>query len=50
MIRLVAENVQTHSIAGCGHFLPDECPDVIVEHILMVAADIGGFNLPSSSG
>lgn len=42
MIRLVAENVQTHSIAGCGHFLPDECPDVIVEHILTLATSITG--------
>ena len=37
MVRLVAENVDQYSIPGCGHFMPEECPDEIVRRIQALA-------------
>ncbi len=37
MVRLVAENVEQYSISGCGHFIPEECPDEIVRRIQALA-------------
>ncbi len=33
MVKLVAEDVQGGVVADCGHFLPEERPDVIVSHL-----------------
>jgi pimeloyl-ACP methyl ester carboxylesterase len=38
MIKMVAANVQEHTLSSCGHFLPEECPEETVRHILAVAA------------
>jgi pimeloyl-ACP methyl ester carboxylesterase len=34
MAQLVAEDVGGGAIEGCGHFVPEERPDVIVRHVL----------------
>ena len=39
MVKLVAKNVEGEVIANCGHFLPEECPEVVVQHILALAAN-----------
>ena len=33
MVKLVAEDVQGGVVADCGHFVPEERPDVIVSHL-----------------
>jgi pimeloyl-ACP methyl ester carboxylesterase len=38
MVKLVAKNVKGEVIANCGHFLPEEFPEVVVRHILALAA------------
>lgn len=38
MVQQVAEHVEAHTIPGCGHFLPEECPQEVVRHILAMAA------------
>ena len=37
MVKLVAETVDAHTLPGCGHFLPEECPASVIKHILTVA-------------
>ena len=34
MVQLVADDVRGGAIEGCGHFVPEERPDVIVDHVL----------------
>jgi pimeloyl-ACP methyl ester carboxylesterase len=36
-VSLVAENVEAHTFADSGHFLPEERPDEIVEQIVSIA-------------
>jgi len=38
MVKLVAEHVEAHTLSDGGHFLPEELPDVVVKHILSMAA------------
>jgi pimeloyl-ACP methyl ester carboxylesterase len=38
MLKLVAKNVEGEVISNCGHFLPEEHPEVVVRHILAMAA------------
>jgi len=38
MLKLVAKNVEGEVISKCGHFLPEEYPEVVVRHILALAA------------
>ena len=33
MVKLVASNVTGETVADCGHFLPEECPEVIVRYV-----------------
>ena len=40
MVKLVAEHVEAVTIPDCGHYIPEECPDLIVKHILAVADKI----------
>jgi len=37
MVGQVAGNVEAHVIADGGHFLPEECPDAVVEHVLALS-------------
>ena len=39
MVKMIAENVDAHTISDCGHFVPEERPDVVIEHILAMAAN-----------
>jgi len=38
MVRRVASNIQTHTLADSGHFMPEERPDAVIKHILAMAA------------
>lgn len=38
MVSLVAENVEATTLSGCGHFLPEECPEAVIKSILAMAA------------
>jgi pimeloyl-ACP methyl ester carboxylesterase len=38
MVKLVAEDVEAHTLADSGHFMPEEQPDAVVKHILAMAA------------
>jgi pimeloyl-ACP methyl ester carboxylesterase len=38
MVAMVAENVEAHTLAGCGHFMNEERPEFVVEQILALAA------------
>ena len=42
MVRMVARNVEAETLPGCGHFLPEEHPDVVVKRVLAVAAKAAG--------
>jgi hypothetical protein len=35
---LGSERVEAFTTPDCGHFVPEECPDVVVQHILAAAA------------
>jgi pimeloyl-ACP methyl ester carboxylesterase len=39
-VKLVAKNVEGEVISNCGHFLPEEYPEVVVRHILALAAKL----------
>lgn len=39
MVKKVAEIVEAHTLPGCGHFLPEEGPEAISEHILAMTAN-----------
>jgi pimeloyl-ACP methyl ester carboxylesterase len=38
MTKLIAESVEAHTISDGGHFLPEECPDDVVKHVLSMRA------------
>jgi pimeloyl-ACP methyl ester carboxylesterase len=38
MVKMVAEDVEGEVIANCGHFVPEEHPEVVVRHIKALAA------------
>lgn len=38
MLKLVAKNVEGEVVSNCGHFLPEEDPEVVVRHILAMAS------------
>lgn len=38
MVNLVALDVEPHTLAGSGHFIPEEQPDAVVRPILAMAA------------
>ncbi len=38
MVGQVAEHVVAHTLAACGHFLPEECPETVVKAVLSLAA------------
>jgi pimeloyl-ACP methyl ester carboxylesterase len=40
MVAMVAKNVEAHTLAGCGHFMPEERPDFVVGHILGLSARV----------
>ncbi|MBN3950057.1 MAG: alpha/beta hydrolase [Nostoc sp. NMS7] len=34
MVNAIAKNVEQYVIPNCGHFVPEECPDEVVRHVL----------------
>jgi pimeloyl-ACP methyl ester carboxylesterase len=38
-VKLVAQNVIAETVADCGHFVPEECPEVVIKHVLALAAN-----------
>ena len=34
MVAMVAENVEAHTLAGCGHFMSEERPQFVIDHIV----------------
>ena len=47
LVAMVAENVEAHTLSDCGHFIPEERPQEITRHILVVAARAA---IPASQG
>ena len=39
MLKLVAKNVEGEVVSNCGHFLPEEFPEVVVRHIFAMASN-----------
>ncbi|HEY0204362.1 MAG TPA: alpha/beta hydrolase [Acetobacteraceae bacterium] len=39
-VRQVARTVTAETLAGCGHFVPEECPDAVIRHIRSMAANL----------
>lgn len=42
MVRMVAEQVEAETLPDCGHFIPEERPDVVIQHILRLASRTAG--------
>jgi pimeloyl-ACP methyl ester carboxylesterase len=40
MVKTVAKNVEDYVIPNCGHFVPEECQDEIVRHIVTMMAKV----------
>jgi pimeloyl-ACP methyl ester carboxylesterase len=40
MVKLVAKDVEGETIAACGHFLPEERPEVVVRHVQALSARV----------
>ncbi len=40
MVKQVAEDVTSETLADCGHFVPEECPDAVIRHIRSLAAKL----------
>jgi len=40
MVAMIAESVEAHTLAGCGHFMPEERPEFIIGHILSLSARV----------
>jgi pimeloyl-ACP methyl ester carboxylesterase len=38
MVAMVADNVEAHTLADCGHFMTEERPAFVIEHILAISA------------
>ncbi len=34
MVKMVAENVEAHTLADCGHFMIEERPQFVIRHII----------------
>lgn len=37
-VKMIAQNVVAETVADCGHFVPEECPEVVIRHVLALAA------------
>jgi pimeloyl-ACP methyl ester carboxylesterase len=37
MVAMVADSVEGHTLADCGHFIPEEQPDEVITYIRRLA-------------
>jgi pimeloyl-ACP methyl ester carboxylesterase len=40
MVAMVAEDVEAHTLAGCGHFMTEERPQFVIDQILKLSARV----------
>lgn len=40
MVERVAKHVETVLLADCGHFVPEECPETVIQQVLAMAAKL----------
>jgi pimeloyl-ACP methyl ester carboxylesterase len=48
MVAMIAENAEAHTLAGCGHFMPEERPEFVVSHILDLSARVAPAYRPGT--
>jgi len=49
MVAMVAENVEAHTLAGCGHFITEERPEFVVDQIIALSARVAGIRVEERS-
>jgi pimeloyl-ACP methyl ester carboxylesterase len=40
MVAMIAENVEAHTLTGCGHFMIEERPKFVIDHIVALTARV----------
>jgi pimeloyl-ACP methyl ester carboxylesterase len=40
MVAMVAKNVEAHTLTGCGHFMTEERPEFVADHIVALIARV----------
>jgi pimeloyl-ACP methyl ester carboxylesterase len=48
MVAMIAENVEVHTLAASGHFMPQERPGFVVGHILDLSARVAPAYSPET--
>lgn len=48
MVAMIAENVEAHTLAGCGHFLIEERPEFVIDRILALSARVAVASSPQA--
>ncbi len=49
MVAMIAENVEAHTLAGCGHFMTEERPEFVINRIVALSARVPGIQLKEMS-
>jgi pimeloyl-ACP methyl ester carboxylesterase len=44
MVAMVAADVEAHTLGGCGHFMTEERPAFVIDHIRALGARVGARN------